>query len=290
MAKPILDDELWALIEPLLPPPKPRRSRHPGRKPLDDRALLTGILFILQTGLRWDLLPREMGCGSGMSCWRRLRDWQAAGVWDRLHEVLLARLRAADQIDWSRVVVDSSSIRAVGAGQKTGPNPTGRARPGSKHHLITEAQGIPLAVILTGANRNDVTQLHPLVDAIPPIAGKRGRPLSKPRIVQGDRGYDHDKYRRPLYAAGIATEIARRGEPHGSGLGKTRWVVERTISWLHNLRRLRIRFERLAFIHEAFMKIACCIICWRKLRNSFCYRLLGRLIARWIGTMSGEVG
>ncbi|MGF6658537.1 transposase [Paraburkholderia atlantica] len=117
MAKPLLDDELWALIEPLLPPRKPRRSRYPGRKPLDDRALLTGILFILQTGLRWDLLPREMGCGSGMS-WRRLRDWQAAGVWDRLHEVLLARLRAADQIDWSRVVVDFSSIRAVDAGQK----------------------------------------------------------------------------------------------------------------------------------------------------------------------------
>jgi transposase len=81
MAKPILDDELWALIEPLLPPPKPRRSRYPARKPLNDRALLTGILFILQTSLRWDLLPREMGCGSGMSCCRRLRDWQAAGVW-----------------------------------------------------------------------------------------------------------------------------------------------------------------------------------------------------------------
>ncbi|MEI5997873.1 IS5 family transposase [Paraburkholderia bengalensis] len=244
MAK-LLDDELWAFIEPLLPPPKPRRSRYPGRKPLDGRAMLTGILFILQTGLRWDLLPREMGCGSGMSCWRRLRDWQAAGVWDRLHEVQLAKLRESDRIDWSRVVVDSSSMRAVGAGQKTGPNPTDRARPGSKHHLITEAQGIPLAVILTGANRHDVTQLHALVDAIPPIAGKRGRPLSKPRIVQGDRGYDHDKYRRALHAAGIATEIARRGQPHGSGLGKTRWVVERTISWLHNFRRLRIRFERL---------------------------------------------
>lgn len=118
MAKPILDDELWALIEPLLPPPKLRRTRYPGRKPLDNRAVLTGILFVLQTGLRWDLLPREMGCGSGMSCWRRLRDWQAAGVWDQLHEVLLARLRATDQIDWSRVIVDSSSIRAVGSGQK----------------------------------------------------------------------------------------------------------------------------------------------------------------------------
>jgi transposase len=118
MAKPLLDDDLWALIEPLLPPPKPRRARYPGRKPLDNRAVLTGILFVLQTGLRWDLLPREMGCGSGMSCWRRLRDWQEAGVWEQLHEVLLGRLRATDRIDWSRVIVDSSSIRAVGSGQK----------------------------------------------------------------------------------------------------------------------------------------------------------------------------
>jgi transposase len=136
MAKRILDDELWALIEPLLPPPKLRRTRHPGRKPLNDRAVLTGILFILQTGLRWDLLPREMGCGSGMSCWRRLRDWQAAGVRDRLHEVLLARLRAADQINWSRVIVDSSSIRAASSGQnRTEPHRSGATRfKASPHH------------------------------------------------------------------------------------------------------------------------------------------------------------
>ncbi|MGU7844185.1 transposase, partial [Burkholderia sp. AW33-5] len=102
----MLDDELWTLIQPLLPPPKPRRARYPGRKLLDDRAVLTGI--------PWEMLPQEMGCGSGMSCWRKLRDWQQAGVWDRLHEVLLAKLRAADRIDWSRVVIDSSSIRAVG--------------------------------------------------------------------------------------------------------------------------------------------------------------------------------
>lgn len=143
-------------------------------------------------------------------------------------------------------------------------------RPGSKHHLIIEAQGIPLAIILTGANRHDVTQLQPLVDAILFIAGKRGRPLSKPRIVQGDRAYDHDKYRRPLLAAGIVTEITRRGEPYGSRLGKTSWVVERTISWLHNFRRLRIRFERLAFIHEAFMKNRLLYHLWRKLKSSFC--------------------
>jgi len=108
---------------------------------------------------------------------------------------------------------------------------------------------------------------HALVDAIPPIGGKRGRPLSKPLIVQSDRGYEHDKYRRPLHAAGIATEIARRGQPHSSGLGKTRWVLERTISWLHNFRRVRIRFERLTFIHEALSKLVCCIICWRRLQK-----------------------
>ena len=123
MGKPIIDDELWALIEPLLPPAKPRRFKYPGRKPVPDRAALTGIFFVLKTGIRWRDLPAEMGCGSGVSCWRRLRDWQQAGVWDRLHALLLAKLRAAGKIDFSRVVVDSSSIRAVGAGEKLARTP-----------------------------------------------------------------------------------------------------------------------------------------------------------------------
>ncbi|AOJ08177.1 transposase [Burkholderia mayonis] len=122
---------------------------------------------------------------------------------------------------------------------------------------------------MTGTNRNDVIHLLPLVEAIPPIRGKWGRPPSKPVIVQADRGYDHDKYRKPLHAAGVATQIACLGKPHGSGLGKTRWVVERTFAWLHNFKRLRIVFERLATIHEAFMKMAACIICWRRLQNAF---------------------
>jgi len=118
MAKQLVDDELWGLIEPLLPPLKPRRQRYPGRLPVSNRAALAGILFVLKTGIRWNDLPLEMGCGSGVSCWRRLRDWQEAGVWSRLHALLLAKLRAADRIDFSRVIIDSSSIRAVGAGQK----------------------------------------------------------------------------------------------------------------------------------------------------------------------------
>ena len=123
MAKAMLNDELWAFIAAFLPPPKRRRRRHPGRKPLDDRAVLTGILFVLKTGIPWEDLPQEMGCGSGMTCWRRLRDWQRAGVWDKIHHALLSLLRGADQIDFSRAVVDSASVRAVLGGRKRAPIP-----------------------------------------------------------------------------------------------------------------------------------------------------------------------
>ena len=155
-----------------------------------------------------------------------------------------------------------------GSWKKTGPNPTNRRRPGSKHHLLTDAQGIPLSVILTKANRHDVTQLLPLIEAIPPIRGKRGCPRRKPKLVQADRAYDSDPHRAALRARGIKSEIARRRTQHGSGLGKTRWVVERTIAWLHWFRRLRIRYERLPSIHEAFLKIGCSLICWRQLQRS----------------------
>ena len=120
MAKPILDDDLWELIRPLLPAPKRRRFRFPGRQPIDRRKALTGILFVLKTGIPWEHLPREMGCGSGMTCWRYLRDWQEAGVWDKIHRLLLNKLREADQIDWSRAVLDSSSVRAVFGGRRPG--------------------------------------------------------------------------------------------------------------------------------------------------------------------------
>jgi transposase len=270
MSKRILPDELWNRIEPLLPPPKPRRFRFPGRKPLDNRKALIGILFVLKTGIRWEDLPQEMGCGSGMTCWRRLRDWQAAGVWQGLHELLLAELQAADRIDWSRAVVDSASLRALGGGERTGPNPTDRAKPGSKHHLITDGGGIPLATILTGANTADVNELVPLVDAIPPVRGKRGRPRRRPEELYADRAYDSDPHRRRLRKRGIRPQIARRRTPHGSGLGRHRWVVERTISWFHRPRKLRLRTDWRGDIHKALMSLGCSLICWSVLVSSFC--------------------
>lgn len=108
MAKPILSDELWTAIEPLLPVHKP--SLKGGRPRLSDRAALTGILYVLHTGIPWEYLPQEMGCGCGMKCWRRLRDWQTAGVWQRLHESVLHKLRQYDQIEWERASIDSASV------------------------------------------------------------------------------------------------------------------------------------------------------------------------------------
>lgn len=114
MAKQLVSDELWTVVAPLLPSAVP----HPkgGRPRVDDRAALTGILFVLRSGIPWEMLPAEMGCGSGMTCWRRLRDWHQAGVWQRLHQVLLDRLGGAGQLDWSRASLDAQSIPAAKGG------------------------------------------------------------------------------------------------------------------------------------------------------------------------------
>jgi transposase len=110
MSKPLVPDELWAKVEPLLPPDPPAGSM--GRPPVPNRACLTGILFVLKTGLGWEDLPQEMHCGCGMTCWRRLRDWNKAGVWQRLHEILLAELRGADELELAAMIADASYIRA----------------------------------------------------------------------------------------------------------------------------------------------------------------------------------
>lgn len=118
MAKPIVPDELWSRIAPLLPAEEPKP--YGGRPRVPDRAALAGILFVLRTGIGWEHLPREMGCGSGMTCWRRLRDWHLAGVWHRLHLALLDELGFADAIDWSRAALDASSVPAKGGAKKRG--------------------------------------------------------------------------------------------------------------------------------------------------------------------------
>ena len=141
-----------------------------------------------------------------------------------------------------------------------------RGRKGSKHHLIACGAGNPLAVALTAGNVNDVTQTIGLVDQIPPVRGRRCRPRRRPRALYGDRAYHSREERAELRRRHIRAKIAWPKSDHGSGLGTKRWVVERTIAWLHQYRRLRIRYERRDDIHEAFLAIGCSLICLKLLQ------------------------
>jgi transposase len=203
MAQPVLPDDLWKRLEPLIPKPTERRHvQFAGRKPSEPRRVVTGILFALRTGIPWRWLPATTDFPSGYTCLRRLRAWQKAGVWQCIFETMLAELQATHKIDWYRALVDSASLRAPCGGEKTGPNPTDRRKLGSKHHMLTDAHGIPLAITLTGANRHDVTQLLPLVEKVPRVKGKRGAPRCRPKHLQGDRAYDSEPLRKALKKRG----------------------------------------------------------------------------------------
>ena len=163
------------------------------------------------------------------------------------------------------VALHASKVRAPNGGDKTGKNPTDRGKKGSQHHVITDAEGLPLAVILTGANRNDVTQAWPLVDAIAPVGGKPRRLRQRPDCACAHRAYDSRALREALRARGILPRSTRRRQAHGSGLSVFRYVAEQVQAWLHGFKRLRTRYERTAFMHQAFLSLACCLICYRHL-------------------------
>jgi transposase len=266
MSKRLISDELWTIIAPLLPPDRPKPKG--GRPRIADRAALSGILFVLKSGIPWEMLPQEMGCGSGMTCWRRLRDWQRAGVWTRLHHVLLQQLQGMGRIDWERASLDSASVPAPGGGEQTGKDPTNRGKLGTKRHIVVDRTGLPLAVTISGANVHDSKLLEVAVDAIPALRlphQQRGRPRKRPKKLHADKGYDYPRCRRALQARGIIPRIARRGIESSERLGRYRWVVERTLSWLNRFRRLKVRYERRSEIHQAFVSLGCALICWHTL-------------------------
>lgn len=190
-----------------------------------------------------------------------INEWQETGLWEQIHIAILQKLEDAGKLNWEHGIVDSSSVRATGGGEKTGPNPTDRAKPGTKHHALSEGNGLPLSTTVTQANRNDITQIEPLVEALPEIKDEKGEP-QQPENLLADRAYDSQPHRDWLQDRGTTPKLAKRNTPHGSGLGKYRWPIERLMAWFHDDRRLRIRDERLACIHEAFLTLASALICF----------------------------
>lgn len=152
-------------------------------------------------------------------------------------------------------------------GAATGPNPTGRGKPGTKRHVISDRLGHPLAVRITGANVPDVKMLEEMVEAIPGLSGGLGRPRKRPRKRHTDKAYDAQWARKALRKRNILPRIARRGIESKERLGRHRWVIERTMSWLSQMRRLVVRYERRDDIHQAFLTIGCCLICFNSLQR-----------------------
>src|SRR5262245_29131892 len=266
MAQARMPDAFFDLAAHHLPPEQPVGPVG-GRPCIGHRVVLNVLWFVLATGCRWEDVPPELGC-SGMSADRCLRRWEEMGVWDRLHVDLLRLLRQADKLDPDLVIVDAVLVRAFGGGERTGKSPVDRGKKGSKHTLLADRHGVPLAIRTAGANASDHRQIIPLVVlGYPKVTGKPGRPKGLPDELYADRGYDSDATRWLLAWLGIEPHIARRRTAHGSGLGKVRWVVERTIGWLKGLRRMRIRYDRLAVIQEAWNTLAASVICFRLLHD-----------------------
>ncbi|MFE1465547.1 IS5 family transposase [Streptomyces nigra] len=259
----LVPDGLWEIAEPLIPPFRLRRQGG-GTAPLADRKVFTAIVYALTTSCAWRRLPPCFGV-SPATAHRRFTAWARAGLWPRLHAAVLNRLGAAGAVGWSAALVDSASVRAKKGGELVGPNPVDRGKPGSKLHVLTDAEGLPLVTAVSAANTHDSLALKPLVKAIPAVRSRRGPRRRRPAKLRADKGYDYPELRRWLRDRNITPKIARRGIESSERLGRYRWKVERSISWLFNYRRLTVRYECKSRHFAAFLSLAATLICYRKL-------------------------
>ncbi|MBQ1118316.1 IS5 family transposase [Streptomyces anulatus] len=252
------------LFRRVVPATEVKRPQGGGRRRAGDREALAAIVFVATSGCTWRQLPPVFG-PAWQTVYRRFFHWSRERVWARLHRVVLDELGAWGELDWSRCAIDSVSVRAAKGASETGPNPTDRGKPGSKIHLITDRNGLPLSLGISGANMHDSQGLEPLVRGIPPIRSRRGPRRKRPAKLQADKGYVYDHLRRWLRKRGIRHRIARRGIESSTRLGRHRWVVERTVSWLSGCRCLHRRYERKPDHFLAFVGIAATLICHRRL-------------------------
>ncbi|QUX26281.1 IS5 family transposase [Nocardiopsis sp. MT53] len=263
MVERLVPDELWELFQRVVPE-APTRPQGGGRRRHGDRQVLAAIIFVATSGCTWAQLPPVFG-PSGATAHRRFTEWTRARVWAKLHRLVLDELGSRGELDWSRCAIDSVNMRALKRGDLTGPNPVDRGKKGSKIHLITDRQGLPLSMAISGANTHDSQALQPLVAGIPPIRSRRGPRRRRPGKLHGDKGYDYAHLRRWLRQRGIVHRLARRDMESSQRLGRHRWQVERTMAWLAGCRRLHRRYERKADHFLAFAGIACTLICYRQL-------------------------
>jgi len=258
-----IPDRLWERLEPLLPKRK-RRRRYPGRKPLEWRRVLDGMFYVLRTGCQWKAAPREFGSGSSLH--RYFQQLVASGVFEKLWKLALEEYDELRGIQWPWQCLDGATSKAPLGGKKTGPNPTDRAKSGTKRSLLTDGVGVPLGVAVSGANTHDKRLVEETLRSVPV---KRAKPTRrKEQNLCADKGYDYPDVRQLIREWGYTAHIKSRGEEESArkqipGYRARRWVVERTHSWFNRFRRLLIRWEKKAENYLAFLHFACAWLTFR---------------------------
>ena len=255
-------EPLWLAVEPLLPDPKPRPKG--GRPPMPNRTAFFAMFYLMRTGCQWKAIPRSLGAGSTVH--DRFQAWQKAGVFRELWTTGLLEYNTDVGLDFEWQSLDGCITKAPLGGEKTGPNPTDRGKKGTKRHLLTEAAGIPIGLVVTGANRHDKTQVEAVFEnmpLLPPLPTEE-----QPQHFCGDKGYDYPDVRSLIGFMQMIDHIKSRGEEKTDlrlpGYRARRWVCERTHSWMNRFRRLLIRWEKKLDNFLAFLHLACSFIVWRQ--------------------------
>lgn len=273
-----VSDALWERVKPLIPvrPPHPKG----GRPAADDRQMFAAIIYVLRTGIQWNALPRELGASS--TVYDRFRWWESQGFFQRLWQAGLAEYDELAGIGWDWQSVDGSTVKAPFAQAAVGPAPTDRGKQGTKRSLLCDRRGIPLALVIEGANRHDMKLLEAPLES--QVIERPEPTVEHPENMCLDAGYDYEPVYADLYLRGYEPHVRLNPHSHkwywealaqhpaeeepANSLEATkqprRWVVERLFSWLNRSRRLLIRWEKLAAPYEAFLKLACALICFHQ--------------------------
>jgi transposase len=257
---------MWQKIRPLLGVEKEPGT--PGRRPVPFRKVINGILFVLRTGCHWKALP---ACyGSGSTAHRRFQQWTRAGIIEAIVRLMVGWYERCRGIDWEWQAADTKLLAAPLGGEATGPNPTDLGKSGSKRHLLIDGRGVPLAFHLSGANRHDLKGLPHLLDQERLFASRPEPTEPAPQHLCLDKAYDAEEVDELLEALGYTGHVKRRGQSEEPGVGEVvyparRWKVERSISWLNNMRKLRVRWEKKAENYRGLWLLAAALITYRRI-------------------------
>jgi putative transposase len=250
-----VSDELWEHVKALIPP-APSHAKG-GRPRMDDRKAFEAIIYVLRTGIQWNALPRELGASSTVH--DRFQEWEEAGLFLALWQAGLSEYDEIEGIEWEWQSVDGAMTKAPLGQDAIGPNPTDRGKQGVKRSMLTDGAGIPLALVVDGANRHDSKLLVATLEGI--VIARPEPTQEEPQHLCLDAAYDGDPCRQAVSDHQYTPHIRRRGEEKQEkiavpGYRARRWVVERTHSWLNRSRRLLVRWEKKTENYLAFLQLA----------------------------------